>query len=50
MPRIPVHTTEFVTQAASQLTEFTSSLQSAVPPRAPYARSVCPAHRARPDH
>jgi hypothetical protein len=31
MPRIPVHTTESVPQAASQLTEFTSSLQSAVP-------------------
>jgi hypothetical protein len=34
MPRISIHTTESVPQAASQLTEFTSSLQSAVPPRA----------------
>jgi len=34
MPRISVHTTKSVPQAASQLTEFTSSLQPAVPPRA----------------
>jgi hypothetical protein len=34
MPRISVHATESVPRAASQLTEFTSSLQAAVPPRA----------------
>jgi len=34
MPRVSVHTTESVPQAASQLTESSSSLQSAVPPRA----------------
>jgi hypothetical protein len=33
MLRISVHATESVPQAASQHTEFTSSLQSAVPPK-----------------
>jgi hypothetical protein len=34
MTRISVHTTESRPQAASQLTELTSSLQSTFPPRA----------------
>jgi hypothetical protein len=34
MPRISARTTKSMPQAASQLTEFTSSLQPAVPPRA----------------
>ena len=38
MPRIPARTTESVPQAASELTEFTGSLQSAVPPAPPAPR------------
>ncbi|MGH3172562.1 MAG: hypothetical protein ACRDPF_01680, partial [Streptosporangiaceae bacterium] len=45
MPRIPVRTTESVPHAASQLTEFTSSLQPTVPPARRPPRPGTPAGR-----